>query len=376
MNNELISDFIKPDGIYFLNHSVGCFSNTQELVKNEYFNSWKKKGGFAWEDWLPSISKYHEALALLLNGKKNEFCYQNNISTGFIKILSSLPKRKERKKILISDLEFPSLILILKKCLQNDYEIKIIKSNNGKVPFEYWEKELDINTQIAIISHSTYATSFKNSIQQITNTCKDRNIFCLIDVAQSVGVIPIDLQNLNCDFVIGSCIKWVCGGPGAGFIWINEKMIENLENSSCGWFSLENLFTEDIMNFKMINSACKFLDGTPSVLPIMLATESIHKFIKIGTEFVNNINQKYIDSLISFFSESNHFTVISPIDKDQRGGTLVIKASNDKNLLNYLLKKNVYTDRKENYGIRISPHIYNTWDEIEQFKKILLAYTE
>ncbi|APJ03996.1 aminotransferase class V-fold PLP-dependent enzyme [Silvanigrella aquatica] len=376
MNNKLIIDFIKPEGIYFLNHSVGCFSAEQELVKNEYFNLWKKKGGFAWDEWLPSISKYHEALALLLNGKENEFCYQNNISTGFIKILSALPRRNERKKILISDLEFPSIILILKKFLQNEYEIKIIKSKNGMVPFDEWEKELDINTQIAIISHSTYATSYKNSIHQIANKCRDHDVFCLIDIAQSVGVIPIDLQDLNCDFVMGSCIKWVCGGLGAGFIWINEKMIENLQNRLCGWFSLENIFTEDIMDFKMIKSASQFLDGTPSVLPMMLATVSIHKIKRIGVDFIYNINQKYIDSLINFISDFKSLSILSPMDKNQRGGTLVIKSNDDQNLLDFLLKKNVYVDRKENYGIRVSPHVYNTSEEIEQFKKLLASYTD
>ncbi|WP_397601416.1 aminotransferase class V-fold PLP-dependent enzyme [Silvanigrella sp.] len=376
MDHNLISNFIKPDGIYFLNHSVGCLSYEQELVKNEYFNSWKKKGGFAWEDWLPSISKYHEALSLLLNGKANEFCYQNNISTGFIKILSSLPKRKKRKKILISDLEFPSIILILKKFIQNDYEIKIIKSNNGKVPFEHWEKELDINTHIAVISHTTYSTSYKNSIHQIADKCRELDIFCVIDIAQSVGMIPIDLKNLNCDFIMGSCIKWVCGGSGAGFIWINEKRIEDLTNNSCGWFSLENIFTEDINDFKFINSASKFLDGTPNILPMILATESIRKIIKIGIEEIYNINQKYIDSLISFIVHIKNINVISPIEPNQRGGTLVIKSNNDKNLLDYLLKNNVYVDRKENYGIRISPHIYNTWDEMEEFKKLLSSYRD
>jgi selenocysteine lyase/cysteine desulfurase len=376
MNHKLISSFIKPDGIYFLNHSLGCFSYEQELVKNEYFNSWKKKGGFAWEDWIPSISKYHESLYLLLNGKSKEFCYQNNISTGFIKILSSLPKRKQRKKILISDLEFPSIILILKKFIQNDYEIKIIESKNGKVPFEFWEKELDMNTHIAVISHTTYSTSYKNSIHQIADKCRELDIFCLVDIAQSVGIIPIDLKNLNCDFIMGSCIKWVCGGSGAGFIWINEKINENLKNNSCGWFSLENIFTEDIEDFRLANSACKFLDGTPNILPMILATESIHKLMNIGIEEIYNLNQKYIDSLIHFFQNLNTITVNSPIESNQRGGTLVVKSNNDKNLLDFLVKKNVYVDRKESYGIRISPHIYNTWDEIEQFKNIISSYFE
>ena len=158
-----------------------------------------------------------------------------------------------------------------------------------------------MNTHIAVISHTTYSTSYKNSIHQIADKCRELDIFCLVDIAQSVGVIPIDLKNLNCDFIMGSCIKWVCGGSGSGFIWINEKINENLKNNSCGWFSLENIFTEDIEDFKLSNSACKFLDGTPNILPMILATESIHKLMNIGIEEIYNLNQKYIDSLIHFF---------------------------------------------------------------------------
>nr|BFD32907.1 aminotransferase class V-fold PLP-dependent enzyme [Pigmentibacter ruber] len=369
--HTLLNQFLKPNGLYFLNHSMGCLNKNQESVKEQYFNTWKNYGGKSWNEWLPYLDIFHKKLAEITFSKPIHFCFQGNNSLALLKIIQTIPKDKKRKKIIISDLEYPSMQFIFNFLPKEYYDLTLIKSKNGRTEKEQWLEKIDDNTLLLFVSHVTYGNSFKHPIDEIAKKCKELDVISILDLAQSIGIIPINLGKSNFDFAIGSCVKWLCGGTGAGFIWSNENVLRKIQPTAFGWFGMENIFAENINEFKLSTNAKQFMDGTPCILPLMLAVESIKLLNEIGIENIYLKNQEYISNLYDFIEKNTEFKILSPKNNEERGGTFVFTTPNDEKFLNYLNQEKVFVDKKNNFGIRFSPHIYNTWEEINKFKEIV-----
>jgi len=190
-----------------------------------------------------------------------------------------------------------------------------------------------------------------------------------VDIAQSVGVVPIDLAAWNAGFVIGSCVKWLCGGPGAGFLWVSPERLAACEPTDVGWFSHENPFEFDMHNFRYAADALRFWGGTPSVQPFVTAANSIRLMHKIGIEKIRAHNLNLTQQIIDAVDANN---VVTPANPEKRGGTMVLHypAKQQDALCSRLDQAQVGFDVRPT-GIRMSPHIYNDTEQIQAVIELL-----
>ena len=363
-------DFFIPNGIYLLNHSVGCLPRKTALVKEEFFDLWQSKGGDAWGEWLSFIDGFCHSLSTLLNGNPDEFCPQTNLSSAISKILMSLPPRPGRSKIVLSEMDFPSIGFAISQMERLGYQIEVMPAENSRFSLESWKKYLTKDVELVFITHVIYGNSFLNPVQDIIDYAKEQDITTVVDIAQSVGFVPIDVHKWNGDFVIGSCIKWLCGGPGAGFLWVNSEKVLNFSPLDVGWFSHENPFEFDINNFRYAKTAKRFWGGTPSVIPFAIAKLSIDTINSIGVNPIRLHNQALTQRLIET-ALANNLTVCTPLEPTQRGGTVVIAFPNPMEAYERFKEANILIDMRPNFGLRFSPHIYNDEVEIEQVIDLL-----
>lgn len=368
--NQYKQHFFIPEGVYLLNHSVGCLPQTTALAKEHFFDLWKSKGAEAWEEWLSFIDEFCHALSSLMHGQPSEFCPQTNLSSAVCKILHSLPLRQGRTKLLISEIAFPSMGFALSQMERMGYQIEFLPAKASKCSLDTWKQHLTKNTQLAFITHVNYGNSYLNPVTEIVQAAKEQGIFTIVDIAQSVGVIPIDVSSWDADFVVGSSIKWLCGGPGAGFLWANSNSILDFVPMDVGWFSHENPFEFDISNFRYAKNAKRFMGGTPSVLPLEIAKVSINEINSIGVEKIRLHNLGLTAHLIQA-AQLKGFTICTPIDDGQRGGTVVLQCSHPQKLYERFKQAKIFIDIRPNFGLRFSPHIYNDAKEIEKVIEIL-----
>jgi len=366
----LKENFLVPEGIYLLAHSVGCLPKNTLREKEKFFDLWQTFGGEAWEGWLSIIDNFRHSLARLLNGHATDFCPQVNISSAVSKILPSLPRRKGRKKILISELDFPSVGFALKQAERSGYHVELLQSEDGTFSLDRWQQHLTGDVQLVLITHSLYGNSFLNPIPEIVAWAKERDIFTLVDIAHSAGVVPIDVERWNADFVVGSCLKWLCGGPGAGFLWANPATVHRFEPVDVGWFSHENPFEFDINHFSYADDARRFWGGTPSVLPYLVAKAGIDLINQIGVERIWVHNRELTGRLMEM-AQKNHMTILTPSDAQCRGGTVVIGFEQPEKITHGLKEENIWVDFRPAYGVRFSPHIYNEGTDIEKVVKVI-----
>jgi kynureninase len=358
-------DFLLPDGAYLLSHSVGCLPRAAREAADRFFELWGTQGGEAWDGWLASIGDFRQSLATLLSGEAAEFCPQANISSALSKILSSLPRRKGKTKLLLSELDFPSAGFALAQAERAGYTIEFIPADRDTSSLECWQQHLTPDTQMVLVTHVLYGNSRLNPVAEIIRCAQRHEVFTLVDVAQSVGVVPIDLREWNADFVVGSSIKWLCGGPGAGFLWANPDSVERFEPVDVGWFSHEDPFEFRIQSFRYADDARRFWGGTPSVLPYVVARASIDLINSIGVANVRAHNQTLTERLVRAALERG-LTLRTPQEPARRGGTVCVAFPDPQRVYQQLKEAKIFVDVRPSYGVRFSPHIYNDAEEIDR----------
>ena len=369
--NKYKDDFILTKANYLLSHSVGRpLIESEKFFNDKFFKPWSDGLAEPWQEWLQATDNFTSQLALLFSAKKEEFCPQINLSSGLSKLLMSVEGLQNNKPIvLMSEIDFPGMGFVLKKSLPDDSEVRFIPANKDVTDFAVWEKYLTDDIDLVFISHAYSNTGQLAPIGKALSLAKSKKIISVLDVAQSVGIVPIDLEVLQPDFMIGSSVKWLCGGPGAAYLWINSKRLPFCHPRDVGWFSHENPFEFDIHNFRYRDSALKFWGGTPSVAPYVVAGHSISYFNNIGINKVRQHNQKLIEQISREFGDE----FVSPRQEAKRGGTMILNFGSNQNKILHRLNENKISVDLRSQGIRISPHIYNDDEDMAHLIKVIKA---
>ncbi|MCQ8891495.1 aminotransferase class V-fold PLP-dependent enzyme [Pseudoalteromonas carrageenovora] len=359
------NDFCMAEGSYLLNHSVGrALKNTQQYLAEHYFAPWQDSNKEPWQQWLPAVEQFTKALGDLFNAPSREFCPQVNLSSALTKLLMSHPQiQKKQCNVLMAQSDFPSMGFAMQKSLPKDAKITFIPDYENLSDINVWEQYLTPNIDLVFISHVYSNTGVQAPVNDIVALSKRTSSLSIIDVAQSAGVLSLDLTALNADFMIGSSVKWLCAGPGAAYLWVNPEQLASCEPKDVGWFSHQNPFEFNIHHFEYNSSALKFWGGTPSVVPYIIAANSIMYFAKLGADKVRDHNF----AMLTLIHQQLKEYVVSPTHRQHCSGTVILNFAKHQNaVLKALDEAKISVDERKQ-GIRVSPHIYNTRDDITQF---------
>ena len=365
------NDFALSEGVYLLNHSVGRpLKTAQQSFSKNFFSPWEQSNKEPWESWLDVIDQFTGGLAKLFNAKQSEFCPQVNLSSGLTKIIMSLDQLQTQNcVVLLSENDFPSIGFALQYALPKSCELRFIPKYLDMSCANVWDEHLTNDVDMVLISHAYSNNGQLAPLNDIIPMAKSKGILTLIDIAQSGGVVPLDLNNLKPDFMIGSSVKWLCGGPGAAYLWVNEDHIQACQPKDVGWFSHDNPFEFDMHDFRFNDSALKFWGGTPSIAPFAIAENSINHFAKIGSQAIREHNQQLTTLIANAFPDRT----VSPIEHHLRSGTIVLNFGKKQDKVFRTLQESNITVDCRAQGMRISPHIYNDASDINQLLSAIKA---
>jgi len=312
---------------------------------------------------LAEIAAFRQQLAVLLNTQMANICPQTSLSSAVSKIVYSLPADPEKPVILLSEEDFPSIAFALQKTASLGYKLRFIAADTDTSDLTHWDQQMTADVGMVLITHVQSNNGRQLPVQQITELARQKGILSLVDVAQSAGIIPIDVQQWQADFVVGSSVKWIGGGPGAAFLWVDSEIIDQCQPDNVGWFSHENPFEFDIHHFRYAADALRFWGGTPSVYAYAVAANSLAHINAEGVDKIRDNNLVLSEMIIQAVPDS---VLISPRLEAQRGGTLVLNFGLlQEQVVGRLKASHVQFDRRAK-GIRLSPHSCNTPVQIER----------
>ncbi|HIE19311.1 TPA: aminotransferase class V-fold PLP-dependent enzyme [Candidatus Bathyarchaeota archaeon] len=316
------------------------------------------------------LDSARKIFAQLINAGSEEVALVPNTSTG-LSITANLLKYPRNSNAVTTDLEFPSVVYPwLRIKMSSNLEIRYVKNINGSLQLEDFEKAVNDDTVAVILSHVEYGNGFKNDLKAIAEIAHDHGALIVVDACQSAGAMKIDVKRQDVDFLTTSCYKWLLGPCGAGFLYVREDLIENAEPIFVGWASVKHEIFETVdlwNNTQLIFSktACRFEIGTPSLLSYVGAAAALKLILECGIETIENRIIELTDHLIERLEEDG-FTVQTPRDSSNRSGIVNFKASKPKEKVEDLRRRGVIVSARMN-GIRVSPHFYNTKDDLERF---------
>lgn len=361
--------FVDQQGIYLLSHSVGLPLKTAQASADESFwQPWVVGGESIWDYWLREIERFRELLGELLNSEASYFCPQTTISSAVNKIIFSLAPSTHQNIILMSEEDFPSVAYALQKSHSLGYQMRYIPAGLDLSDLSIWDQYLTDDVALVLVTQVQSNNGVQLPIKAVTEMAAQRSIKSLVDIAQGVGIIPMNIQQWSADFIVGSCVKWLSGGPGAAFLWVNPDIIEDCHPQNVGWFSHEDPFEFDIHNFRYAKDALRFWGGTPSVYPFCVASASLEFIVNLGVDTIRQHNLSLCEKIISSLDEGE---LISPCEERYRSGTLIVHFGQKHQQITEKLREQRVQFDSRSKGIRLSPHIYNSTVQIDTLVQLI-----
>lgn len=275
-------------GPYLAAHAAGCLPViARDRLQAALLGPWQAGANDAWGAWLAAIGVFRAGVAALLRVEAVMVCPQPNVSAGFARWLAALPPPQgERRDILMSADSFPSLGFVAGGMARLGYRLLFLPDSADVRDTDTWRAAMDERTAVVLVMHVTSNTGAVAPVAEIVQVARDVGARACIDVAQSVGALPTPADRWNAHAVVGSCLKWLCGGPGAGFIALDADDIANLGPIDPGWWSHENPFEMDIHDFRPAPDALRLWGGTPDIAPLVLASAGIETVRGIGVDAI------------------------------------------------------------------------------------------
>jgi kynureninase len=355
--------------VYLISHSLGAMPRATFDRLHEYADTWATRGVRAWAEgwWEMPVTTGNEVARIIGAGKDTVVMHQN-VSICQSLILSCflpLAEKSKRNKIVYDELNFPSVMYVYEShAREHGMRIDMVKSDDGiTVPLERMLAAIDEQTLLVPISHVLFKSGFLQDAKAITERAHEVGAMVVLDAYQSAGTVPFSVKDLNVDFATGGSVKWLCGGPGAGYLYVRPDLIERFNPKTTGWMAHEHPFTfETEMHYAP--NITRFLHGSPAI-PALYAAESGYKIInEIGVPAIRAKSVRQTQWLIEL-AEAAGFRVTSPHDPAQRGGTITIWDDNAAGITKELVRREFIVDYRPGAGVRISPHFYTTDEELE-----------
>jgi kynureninase len=348
--------------VYLVSHSLGAMPRRTRDRLNQFADQWEIRGVRAWEEgWWDMPIRVGDLIGSIIGAGAGEVGMQQNVSICQWIVLSCFDFTGKRNRIVTEAMNFPSNLYLYQ---QTGAELVTVPSPDGiTAPAERIIAAIDERTALVSVSHVLFRSGYIQDLAAITKRAHEVGAEIVVDLYQSAGTVPVNVRELGVDFATGGSVKWLCGGPGAGYLYVRRDLWPSLQPKATGWAAHREpfLFTNE---HEYADSAFRFLNGTPNV-PSMYSAMSGYEIVnEIGVDKIREKSKRQTTRLLTL-AESAGYRVNSPKNPDERGGTVVIDVPNGYEVVKELSRRDVLVDFRPGAGIRVAPHFYTKDEELD-----------
>lgn len=362
---------ILADTTYLVSHSLGAMPQGVYDKLHEYAEQWATQGVRAWaEGWWDKPITTGDKIARIIGAEPGTVAMHQNVSVCQSIIISCFDlakaKREGRDKIVYEALNFPSVMYVYEAHARAaGLRIVEVPSEDGiTIDTERMLDAIDEQTLLVPISHVLFKSAYIQDAKAIINKAHSVGALVVLDAYQSVGTVPLNVRELNVDFATGGSVKWLCAGPGAGYLYVRPDLQTKFAPKVTGWAAHRAPFSFAPGGIDYAPDINRFLHGTPAV-PALFAAEAGYDLIaEIGVENIRANSIRQTARLIEL-AATEGWRVNSPLRAEQRGGTVIVDVPHAAAVAQELTRRKVLVDYRPGAGIRIGPHFYNRDEELE-----------
>ena len=357
---------------YLVSNSLGAMPRGVPDRLADYVNQWAELGVRAWANgWWEMPVTVGDEIAPLIGAAPGEVAMLPNVTIAQTSVLSAVPYTASRDKIVMTELDFPSVRYVYDQLATRlGARIEVVSSDDGiGIDTQRVVDAIDEHTALVAISHVLFRSAFIIDAAAICHRAREVGALVSLDAFHSVGVIPVDVRSLGVDFLSGGVLKWLCGGPGGAFLYVSPEVAGRLVPSFTGWQAHERPFGFE-PEMRYAEHAWRWLNGTPPIPALFAAIEGPRLVRRAGIARIREKSIRQTARLIEL-ADANGYPVSAPRSAEQRGGTVAFDVPHALGVARALLANNVIVDYRPQAGIRIAPHFYTSDEEVERAVRMI-----
>jgi kynureninase len=364
------------DSVHFISHSLGAMPAQATEHLAAFTELWVRKSITAWEDWLPEVARAGERVGRLIGAPAGTVVMHTNVSAIQALLASCLDYTPARHKVVYSDMNFPTVSYVWKAEERRGARVEVVPSDGVGVDTARLCAAIDETTIAVPISHVLFRSSFIKDVRAIVARAHEVGALVILDCYQSTGTVPFDVVDLDVDFACGGSVKWLCGGPGAAYLYVKQDVQARFAPRVTGWLGHEKPFAFTMPEQHYAPDMWRYMAGTPAIAALYQARAGVELVAELGVDAIRRKSQRQTAKMIAMVDDRG-WRLGSPRDPARRGGTVVMDFPGAQAVCAELNKRRVFCDYRPGAGIRVSPHFYTTDDEItllfDEIERLLRA---
>jgi cysteine desulfurase/selenocysteine lyase len=372
MTPELRALFPITERAVYLNHAAvsppptSAIAAIQAQLKDVHEN-----GSLNYHSWISVKEQARQRLAQLLGARPDQVAFMRNTSDGLSTVANGLTWRSGDNLVTFSR-EFPSNIYPWLR-LRNSVgiEVRMCEEDAGRVQFSEVEKLVDARTRVIAISHVQYASGFRSDLERLGRLARKHDALLVVDVIQSLGVLPINVDTELVDVAAGACHKWLLSPEGVGYLYLSDRARERIEPTLVGWISVSD--PEDYNNFdqEWNKGSLAWETGTCPTALIHGLNASLELLLRTGIQEIASHLELLTDSLCEQLNSLNYEVVSSRL-AGEKSQIVCIRHVHltAMDVYSHLKKKKIVTAPRGD-RLRIAPHLYNNVGDMDALLEAL-----
>jgi kynureninase len=354
------------DCVHFISHSLGCVPAKAADDLAEFAELWRTKSITAWGDWLPEVDRAAARIAKIISAPDGTVIMHQNVSTVMSVLASCVDFTEKRNKVVYESLMFPTVSYVWQAEKRRGADCVVVPAKNNLVDADAICAAIDERTLFVPIQHVVFATGQIQDVKKIVARAKEVGAHVILDCYQSIGTVPLDVVDLGVSFATGGSVKYVCGGPGAAWLYVRKDLIEQFAPRVTGWFGNEAPFAFTMPEQTYSETVWRYMGGTPAVAALYQARAGQSLIAEIGVRRIREKSLVMTQKCIDWVDELG-MTLNSPRPVEVRGGSVVFDFVGSADVCRELNRRKFFCDHRPNAGIRIAPHYYTKPEEVDLF---------
>jgi kynureninase len=349
---------------YLVSHSLGAMPLRAEQRLQEYTRLWRERGVRAWaEGWWKAPLDAGDVVGRIIGAPAGSVVMHQNVSVCQSLLLSCFDLSGPRNGIVCEELNFPTVLYVYQAHADLGARLRLVKSDDGiTVPLERFLAAIDETTLLVPLSHVIFRSAAVQDVAAITQRAHEVGAYVVADLYQSAGSVPVDVTAWDVDFATGGSVKWLCGGPGAGYLYVAPRLQNELRPRLTGWAAHPHPFAFELEH-DWAEGVARFQHGTPGVPALYAAMGGYSIVEEIGVDAIRAKSMRQVSLLIDLAREHGLRPRVAG-RPEERGGMVVMDVDHGEAVTRELLRRQTIVDYRPGAGIRVSPHFYTSDDEL------------
>jgi selenocysteine lyase/cysteine desulfurase len=348
--------------IYINSCAQGALSDAVRDAYEQYLSDWDEFGA-PWEYWVERGETARASFAGLINAAPDEVAVTTSESAGVASLASGL-RFARRSKVVITDWEFPTIGQIWHaQEARGARVVHVPEAGDGTIPIEHFERAIDGDTLLVSITQVCYRNGAMVDVPAVVELAHEHGAYVLLDVYQSIGSLPVDVKALRVDFLGAGVLKYLLGSAGLGFFYCRRELVGKVWPTATGWFADENIFEMDHTDYSPASTASRFQSGTPPIPAIYAGIAGMELMKEIGIAetraHVLELHARLIEGIDELGAR-----LVTPREAERHGALMCVKSSDVTALVKALDEDGIVTSERDS-NLRISPHAYNTAEDVD-----------